>query len=58
MALGMSLGIPAYCPGAVRRRGGASPVRALARNVGTCAPLPTLVILCRGEREILERLNP
>ena len=35
---GRSLGEPAYCPGGVRHGGGASLVRALVRNVGTCRP--------------------
>src|SRR5207244_665586 len=31
-------GYPAYCPGGVRRKGGASPVQAPVRNVGSCDP--------------------
>jgi hypothetical protein len=31
-------GEPAYCPGDIRRKGGASPVQAPVRNVGSCDP--------------------
>jgi len=31
--------IPAYCPGGVRHKGGASLAQAPVRNVGTCVPI-------------------
>jgi hypothetical protein len=38
-ALGQIWGIPAYCPGGGRHRGGANAAQASVRNVGTCRPM-------------------
>ena len=38
VAPGRAWRVPAYWPGGDRREGGASPVQASARNVGTCRP--------------------
>jgi hypothetical protein len=40
VAPGRVWGAPADCPDGARHGGGASVVRALARNVGTCRPAP------------------
>jgi hypothetical protein len=49
-APGQVWGEPADCPDGVRHVGGASLVRALARNVGTCRP-DTVAGLLGGRRE-------
>jgi hypothetical protein len=57
-APGQVWGEPADCPDGVRHVGGASPIRASARNVGTCRPELSLACWAGGEREFLKRSTP
>ena len=57
-APGQVWGEPADCPDGVRHVGGASLVRALARNVGTCRPDTARPARAGGERECPKRTTP